>query len=80
MSWNYKIRDQEKLHFVSYATVNWVDVFTRNEYREIIVDSLNYCTKEKGLEIFAWCIMSNHVHLIISIKFNPQAESLWDGR
>lgn len=65
MSRNYKILDQDQLYFVSFATVNWIDVFTRIEYKEIVVDSLKYCIANKGLELYAWCIMSNHVHLII---------------
>jgi len=65
MSTKYKIRDQEKLHFVSFAVVDWIDVFIRNEYKDILIDSLSYCQKNKGLEIYAWCIMTSHVHLII---------------
>lgn len=42
----------------------WVDVFTRNEYKNIIIDNLSYCQKNKGLELFAWCLMTNHIHLI----------------
>jgi len=48
-----------------FATVGWVDVFTRQIYRDIFLDSIRYCQKEKGLEVFSWCIMSNHVHMII---------------
>jgi REP element-mobilizing transposase RayT len=65
MSRNYKIRDQQKLYFISFATINWIDVFIRREYKDIIVDSLKYCMEKKGLEVYAWCIMSSHVHLII---------------
>ncbi|CAN5150188.1 hypothetical protein BH23BAC1_BH23BAC1_41100 [soil metagenome] len=50
------------------ATVEWVDVFTRKEYIEVVLESLKYCQSEKGLTIYAWCIMTNHVHLIISAK------------
>lgn len=64
VSRNYKIHDQEDLHYLTYATVGWVDVFTRPTYKDILVDSLRYCQQAKGLEIFAWCIMSSHVHLI----------------
>ena len=42
----------------------WVDVFTRNEYKNIIVDNLAFCQKNKGLELFAWCLMTNHLHLV----------------
>lgn len=65
MSRNYKFRDQQKLYFVSFATVNWIDVFIRRQYKDIFVDSLQYCQKNKGLELYAWCIMTSHVHLII---------------
>jgi putative transposase len=64
MSRNYKIHDQGDLHFLTYATVGWVDVFTRPAYKDILVESLRHCQQAKGLELFAWCIMSNHVHLI----------------
>ncbi|WP_430932831.1 transposase [Saccharicrinis sp. 156] len=30
----------------------------------MVVDSLQFCQRKKGMEIFAWCIMTNHVHLI----------------
>ncbi|MCU4174622.1 REP-associated tyrosine transposase [Carboxylicivirga sp. N1Y90] len=69
MSRNYKFYNPEGVYFVSFAVVEWLDVFTRNEYKNILIDSLHYCQKEKGMEIFAWCIMTNHVHLVFrSIK------------
>ena len=61
----YKFRDQTANYFVSFATVQWIDVFTRRIYKDILVDSLNYCIETKGLIIYGWVIMSNHVHLII---------------
>ncbi|MEO7311214.1 MAG: transposase [Chitinophagaceae bacterium] len=66
MSRKYKFWDSNKMYFISFATVNWVDVFTRNHYSDIVLDSWKYCQREKGLEIFAWCIMPSHVHMIIS--------------
>ncbi len=69
MSRNYKFHNPEGIYFVSFAVVEWLDVFTRKEYKDVILDSLRYCQKEKGMEIYAWCIMTNHVHLIFkSIK------------
>ena len=41
-----------------------MDVFTRRDYKDIVVESLKFCQKEKGLLLFAWVIMSDHVHLI----------------
>ncbi len=72
----YKITDQSATYFVSFAVVDWVDVFTRKEYRQIVIESLQYCQAQKGLVIYAWCIMSNHVHLIISAKQNNVSDVL----
>jgi len=55
------------VNFVSFAVVDWLDVFTRNEYKNIVLDSLHYCQKNKGMEIFAWprgLGVTSHVHLI----------------
>lgn len=71
MSRNYKFYNPTGLYFVSFATVNWIDVFTRNLYRDIYVDSLNHCIKEKGLIVYAWVVMTNHIHMIIRSKDLP---------
>lgn len=62
----FKIKDQHAIHFITCSVVEWVDVFTRKIYADILVDSLKFCQKNKGLNVHAWCIMSNHIHLIIS--------------
>ncbi len=66
MSRKYKFFDKTELYFVNYVVINWIDVFTRNIYRDVLLDSWEYCIKNKGLKIYAWCIMTNHVHMIIS--------------
>jgi REP element-mobilizing transposase RayT len=52
------------VYFVSFATVNWIDVFTRDLYFSLMVESLDHCRKNKGMEIYGYCIMPSHVHLI----------------
>ena len=64
----YFISDQNATYFLTCTVIHWIDVFTRLEYRYIVVDSLNYCIEHKGLEINAWVIMSNHIHLVASAK------------
>ncbi len=66
MSRKYKFWERDKMYFVSFATVNWIDVFVRNEYREVLLESWRYCQANKGLEVYAWCIMPSHVHMTIS--------------
>ena len=68
MSRNYKFHNPDGLYFVSFAVVYWMDVFTRNEYKDVLIESLEYCQNNKGMEICAWCIMTNHVHLIFRVE------------
>lgn len=70
MSRKYKFLDKEGLYFVSFATVNWVDVFVRDLYSEIIVESLKYCVDNLGMQLYCWCIMPSHVHLIYAAGNN----------
>jgi putative transposase len=76
MSEKYKIRDQEKPYFVTFATEGWVDVFTRQVYREIIVDALKYCQSKKGLVLYSWCLMTNHMHLIVGRSKEEKIEEI----
>jgi REP element-mobilizing transposase RayT len=64
MSHGFQVRNQSGLHYVTFQMVQWADLFTRQVYRDIVVDSLRYCQQQKGLEIYAFVIMSNHVHLL----------------
>ena len=56
MSSKYKFHDPDKLYFVSFAVVYWIDLFVRNEYKDILLESWRYCQSHKGLELYGWCI------------------------
>ena len=64
----YKILDQNGLNFLTFTLVDWVDLFTRPIYCEMILDSLRFCQKEKGLNIFAYVIMPSHLHLLLQTE------------
>jgi putative transposase len=70
MSRKYKFHNKEGLYFVSFAVVYWIDVFVRPLYNDILVESLIYCKNNLGLELYCWCIMPSHVHLIFRAKEN----------
>ena len=65
MSRKYRILDPDGLYFVSFATVGWVDLLTRREYKDVVLESLKHCQVEKGLLIYEWVIMTSHVHLLV---------------
>ncbi|MEQ8811860.1 MAG: transposase [Imperialibacter sp.] len=51
-------------YFLSIPVVGWIDVFTRQRYCDKIIESLTFCTQNKGLEIFAYVIMPSHLHMV----------------
>jgi REP element-mobilizing transposase RayT len=68
MSEKYKVVDSSRPTFITLTIIDWVDLFTRKRYCQLMDDSLNYCVKEKGLIIHAFVYMSNHIHLIVTTK------------
>src|SRR5687768_2072533 len=64
MSRKYKFQDQDKLYFVSFAVVYWIDLFIRNDYKNILINSWDHCIKHKGMNLYGYCIMTSHVHMI----------------
>ncbi len=78
MSRVYKFANQESIYFITYTVINWIDLFTRNEYKKILIDCWNYCCKHKGLEVYAWVIMTNHVHMIIGSNKNKMQDIVRD--
>ena len=61
----YQESDNGEVYFVTDTVVDWVDIFSRPLYRHIIIESLQYCQKEKGLIIYSWVLMTNHLHAIV---------------
>jgi putative transposase len=65
MRTRYKIFDNNYPYFITSTTVEWIPIFTRKPYFDIILDSMTYCRQNKGLKIFAFVIMDNHLHLLV---------------
>lgn len=68
MSTKYKFVDKQGIYFTTSTVVDWVDVFTRDIYREILLDSIRFCQLNQGLIVHAWVLMTNHLHMICSFK------------
>jgi putative transposase len=63
----YFIHDQQAVYYMTFTVVGWIDVFSRQSYRDMLVESFKYCQHNKGLHLHAYVIMSNHIHLIASV-------------
>lgn len=79
MSSKYKFHNPNGLYFCTLTIVRWIDLFTRQRYRDIILDNLRFCLTTKGLHISGYVIMSNHIHLIASTA-HPLGLSYLIGR
>ncbi len=78
MSRKYKFHNKLGLYFVSFATVYWLDVFTRQVYLDVLANSVSYCRAEKGMELYAYCFMPSHVHFVFRSANEQPAELLRD--
>jgi REP element-mobilizing transposase RayT len=65
MKEGYVIRDQQLPHFLTATIVDWVDVFSRKIYKDCIIECFDYCIKNKGMILYSYVIMSNHIHMIV---------------
>ena len=74
----YKIRDQSATHFLTFSIMGWIDIFSRQRYRDLVIESFQYCRKHKGLQIGAYVIMSNHIHTIWTATNNNLSDIVRD--
>lgn len=63
-SGGYKIRDQHGLYYMTFTVVEWIDLFSREIYKDILIKNMRHCRKYKGLRVGAYVIMTNHMHVI----------------
>jgi REP element-mobilizing transposase RayT len=55
----------QSLYFITPTIWNWYYIFDRHQRWQIIADSLTFCQKERGIEIYSYVFMLNHLHLIV---------------
>ncbi len=50
------------------TTVQWSNVFVTSKRKEIVLEALRYCAVNKGLNIYAYCVMNTHLHFLVSTE------------
>lgn len=65
MSRKYRFGAAHHAHFVTFTVVDWIDFFIRTEYKKVFLNAVRHYQQHNGLEVYAWCIMTSHVHLIL---------------
>ena len=78
MSTGYKLSEKYGCYFLTFQIVGWVDIFTRKVYRDIVIESLKYCQQHKGLNLYAYVIMSNHIHLLVRSETGNPSDFIRD--
>jgi len=66
MRTRYAIKEPDSPHFLTCTVVQWIPLFTRKPYFDILLDALRFCRRHKGLKIYAYVILDNHLHLVVS--------------
>jgi REP element-mobilizing transposase RayT len=70
--------EEGKSYFITFTVVDWIDVFTRACYVDILLNSIRFCQKEKGLLLYTYCILPSHVHMIAGAETGTLGELLRD--
>jgi len=78
MPTGYQIYRQDGLYYLTFQIIDWVDIFTRQLYRDIVIESFRYCRNNKGMRLWAYVIMSNHVHVIMSAESGNLSDLIRD--
>jgi len=83
MSTRYKFIDNASVYFTTSTVAGWADIFTREKYKTILLDSIRHCQQSQGLKIHAWVLMTNPARMTgrtgICIPFAVvKKDMIWD--
>jgi REP element-mobilizing transposase RayT len=68
----------DHLYFVTLTVVDWIDVFTRRLYNDFLVENLAWNQQHKKLNIYAYVIMTNHIHMVANVTDGSLGDVLRD--
>lgn len=62
----YHVVEGGNTYFVTSSLIRWIPLFSIPECAQIFIDSLNWLSRQEHVGLYAWVLMENHTHLIIS--------------
>ena len=68
----------DALYFVTLKVAGYIDVFTCQEYCNIVIDKLNYCIERNHLHVYEYVLMPSQLYLITSSKTKHISKALRD--
>ena len=78
MKEGYVVRNQELPHFLTATVVDCIDVFSRKNHRDVVIECFNFCIKNKGMILYCYVIMSNHIHMIVQSEDGKLSDLIRD--
>ena len=76
MSERYKTKEKEKGYFVTFTITEWEKILLDDDFKIIVTDAIRHCQQNRGLLLYAYCIMPNHVHLIVRSEGNESVSQI----
>jgi REP element-mobilizing transposase RayT len=58
-------------HFCTITVLDWTPVFIEARHIDPLIESLSFCRAHKGLQLFAYVVMPNHLHVIAAADDLP---------
>ena len=62
----YRFLEENQVYFLTLTVVNWIPIFASPTLTQIVLDSLSFLQEKKRIQLFAYVILENHLHLIAS--------------
>jgi putative transposase len=59
---------RDACYFLTLNVVDRIDVFVRPAYKQVIADALNHFVETQGVTLYAWCLLSGHLHLMVRMR------------
>ena len=62
--------------FFTATCLNWTDVLRQDQYKDIVIDSLRFMVRNERAIVYAFVIMTNHIHLVWQFIGQHQREAV----
>ncbi len=69
-------KSQTGIYHLICRGINRTEIFREPEDKQRFLETLWYCRYKGGYEVYAYCLMSNHVHLLLRERSEPVGVSV----
>jgi REP element-mobilizing transposase RayT len=68
--------NDQKIYFTTATILKWLNLFERDEYKDVLISSLRHLIQNERLYVYAFVIMPNHLHIIWSENIRKTKETV----